>query len=149
MLAFGAIMQGMARAFYSGTTNALMYESLYALGKADRYHEISGKTSSMFQWALGLSATLGGIAAFHSMELAVWLSVIPQVLCFILCFFFEEPKHIERTKDSLIQTLAKAIREFKHNEQLRLISITDIISFSFGEAVHEFQAAFYKTLIPV
>ena len=149
VLAIGAFLGGTARALFSGTTNALLYESMKEEGQEARYHEVLGKTSSMFQWALGISATLGGIVAFHSMALAVWISVIPQFLCFLLCWWFEEPHHVVRTQEPITRTLYTALREFKKNRKLRLISLADILSFSFGEAMHEFQAAFYKMLIPV
>lgn len=149
ILAAGALLEGLSRALFSGTTNALLYESLREEGQEARYHDVLGKSSSMFQWALGISATLGGLVAFHSMAWAVWLSVVPRFLCFVLCWWFEEPKHVVRTEEPLVHTLRHALVEFKRNWKLRLIRLTDIVSFSFGEAAHELQAAFYKMLVPV
>ncbi len=149
ILAAGALFEGLSRALFSGTSSALLYESLKEEGQEARYHDVLGKTSAMFQWALGVSATLGGFVAFHSMAMAVWLSVIPRFLCFVLCWWFEEPKCVVRTQESLIHTLRNAVVAFKCNWKLRLISLADIVSFSFGEAAHELQAAFYKMLVPV
>jgi len=79
VLAIGAILEGLAFAFFSGNNSALLYDSLKEGGKEDRYSEYEGKTSSMFQIALGISALIGSITlGFESFRFLFWLSVIPQ-----------------------------------------------------------------------
>lgn len=145
----GALFGGLSRSFYSGTTQALLFETLKETGRDDRFHEFLGKTDSMFQWALGLSAALGGLASLVSLEFVFWISVIPQFLGLLVSWFFTEPSHIVRPHEPYMNTIKAAAREFKNSLKLRQISYTQILSYGLLETIFEFQAAFFKTLIPV
>ena len=52
ILVIGGILEGLARSFFSGNNNALLYDSLAAEKKADKYHHYLGKVSSTEQAAL-------------------------------------------------------------------------------------------------
>jgi len=56
ILAIGSIFAGLARSFYSGNNQALLHDSLRQNHQEEEYAQYSGKTSSMFQWALAASA---------------------------------------------------------------------------------------------
>lgn len=149
ILAIGAFIDGISTALYAGNNNALLYDSLSEKGESDQYHQYLGTTSALFQIALAVSAILGGLVANQSFKLMMWLSVIPQFICFLISFRFSEPRlHTEKSKSMIIH-LKESIRLFLTNLQLRRLSIANMIGFGLGETMFQFQAAFYQTLWPL
>ena len=91
-LLIGAIMEGLARAWYSGNNDALLYDSVSQSSSQESFAHHLGKTSSMFQLALMIGAVVGGVLAQWSFSLIMWLSVIPQVICLVISFSLVDPK---------------------------------------------------------
>lgn len=149
ILVVAAVFDGLSQAFYSGNNDALLHDSLTEAGKVHQYDEHLGKTSSMFQLALALAAVLGSVIANWSFGWVMWLSVIPQVFCFLLSFFLLEPKVHSKESGNIYQHLKEALNNFKVNNKLRLLSLSSIIGNAVGEASFQFQAAFYKMIWPV
>jgi len=149
ILIIGALFEGLSRSFYSGNNEALLHDTLSQSGNEHKYDEFLGKTSSMFQVALALSAILGGVLATWSFSLIMWLSVIPQILCFLLAFLLIEPKVHAKLSGNIYIHLKDACKNFLDNKKLRLLSVSSILGYGFGEAGYQFQAAFYNTLWPV
>lgn len=149
VLAIGGLIEGVARAFYSGNNEAFLIETLDETGQKEEYAQYLGTTSSMFQWALAVSALVGGIIAFYSFQLVMWLSVIPALLGLLVSLNMIEPKVHKKDVTNIYAHLKEALILFKRNYKLRTLSISNIISFAQGEAGYEFTAAFYNTLWPV
>ncbi|MDH7476522.1 MAG: MFS transporter [Microgenomates group bacterium] len=150
ILFMGAIFYGLSQAFYSGNNDALLHDSLTEVKSIHLYDEYLGKTKAMFQLALALAAVLGSVIANYSFALAMWLSVIPQVFCFLLGFFIVEPKiYLEKKQADVFRHFKEALRDFLTNEKIRLLSLSSIIGDAIGEANFQFQAAFYKLVWPI
>lgn len=149
IVAIGAIFEGLSRSFYSGNNDALLHDTLAESQNQNYFDEHLGKTSAMFQLALAISAVLGGFLASWSFSLIMWLSVIPQIICLILSYQLIEPKIHGKESGNIFVHLKDAYRNFITNKKLRLLSISSISGYAFGEAGYEFQAAFYNTLWPV
>ncbi|MBD3245345.1 MAG: MFS transporter [Candidatus Moranbacteria bacterium] len=148
-LAAGGIFEGLTRSFYSGNNTALLYDSLREMKKISLFDEMMGKTSAMFQLALAISAILGSLIAGYSLNLAIWISVIPQFISFIISFFITDPYLYLKKSSNVFMHLKEAFRNFLKNKKLRLLSIISMFSFAVGESLFQFQAAFYKTLWPI
>lgn len=149
ILAVGAIIEGLSRSFYSGNNDALLHDTLAQTNEEHQYAEFLGRVSAMFQMALAISAILGGILATLFFPLVMWLSVIPQLICFFLAFKLVEPKLHTSQSGNIYQHLNAAYRNFLTNKKLRLLSIASVSGYAFGEAIYQFQAAFYNTLWPL
>ena len=148
VLVLGAVFEGLGRSLFSGTAKALLYETLQEKKRLNEFESIFGKTSSMEQLALGLSAALGGFLAIISLSFVMWVAVIPQFLCFLCAFLFVEPKHVIKTQDNAVTVLKSSFQRIIKNRRLRLVSMAEVLGFGFGEANFYFQAAFFKMLIP-
>lgn len=148
-LAIGAVFDGLSQSFYSGNNDALLHDSLTDDGSIDRYSEFLGKLSSMFQIALAVSAIIGGVLAQWSFPLIMWLSVIPQIVCLVLAIKLKEPKTKSHESGNIYSHLKEAVDGFIKNKKLRLLSITSILGYGFGEAGYLFQSAFYSTVWPI
>lgn len=149
ILVVGAIFEGLSRAFYSGNNDALLHDSLVEIGREDEYAEYAGKLSSYFQIALGLSALVGSLLAAYSFSLALWVSVIPQILCFILSLYLKDVQRVDTQSGNVFDHLKGSVVLFIRNPKLRLLSISSMLSYGIGEATYQFQPAFYQTLWPV
>lgn len=148
-LIIGAILEGLSRSFYSGNNNALLYDTLAETQQETEYHTFLGKTSSMFQVALAISAIVGSVIANWSFAWAIWISIIPQFLCLLIGLKMNEPgKHLSASGNVFVHT-KKAIKLFVKNEKIRLLSLASIIGYSLGESSHQFRAAFINMLWPL
>lgn len=148
-LAIGAVFNGLSQSFYSGNNDALLHDTLAETHEEHQYDEFLGKISAMFQIALAVSAVVGSILASWSFPLIMWLSVIPQIICLVLSFQLTEPKGVKEKSGNIFAHLKEAISNFRHNANLRDISLASILSEGIGESLYQFQAAFYNTLWPV
>ncbi len=148
-LILGALFEGLAISLFSGNNDALLYDTLAEKKSLDKYHTLLGKTSSMFQLALGLSALLGGVISQFSLSLALWLSVISQFLCLLIVLFLSEPKRGSQQNTNIYSHLKLSLIEFRTNKKLRLVSLSSIIGFGIGEASWNFRSAFIALYWPL
>jgi len=146
----GAVFQGLSRSFYSGNNDALLHDSLKETNQENEYHEYLGKTSSMFQIALALASLAGGIMAEWSFRLVMWASVIPQMAGLILALQITEPK-VKSTEESsnIFEHLGEAVRSFRKNYKLKLLTASSVLGFSLGESAFFLRSAFVNSLWPL
>jgi MFS family permease len=149
MLLAGGLTQGLSQAFYSGNNDALLHDSLKALKNERNYHIHLGTTSSMFQVALALASVIGSIMASISFSLVMWVSVIPQIGAFIVATQLIEPPRTSTENTNIIEHMKDAIRQFKQNYKLRLLTFASMLRFSLGESVYFLRSAFVNTLWPL
>ncbi len=149
LLAVGAFFEGLSRAFYSGNNNALLHNMLSDEGMEHDYHVYLGRLTSWFQIALAVSGLLGAFIANFSFPLVMWLSVIPQVVCLYISFQITDRSNNKISETSVIQDLKRGFAAFKNNANLRLLTISSILDYGFGETSYQFQAAFYNTILPI
>jgi len=148
-LVAGAIFEGLSRAFYSGNNDAFLHDTLADDGLEAEYDDYLGKTSSLEQLALGLSALAGGIIANFSFSYLIWISVLSQLTMLYVSYQFIEPKSRKKLDTNLFAHLHEATEIFISNKKLRLLSVTSIINFSFSEMIYQFRAVFISSVWPL
>ena len=148
ILVVGAIFEGLGRSLYSGNNNALLHDTLHEKNRVDDYPAVLGKTSSMFQVASALSAVLGGLIAYFSFSLVLWISVIPQIVSLVLGMQLIEPKVLSKKSGNVFEHLHTAILKTLENRKLRLLTVAGTMNYGVGEAGYEFKAAFYNLVWP-
>lgn len=148
-LVAGAIFEGLSRSFYSGNNDAFLHDTLADDGLEGEYEEHLGKTSSSEHIAYGISGLLGGVIASISFSYVMWLSVVAQIYMLYVSYQFTESKLRMKLDTNLFVHLKDAIKLFVHNKKLRLLAITDVISFSTGEVSFQFRSAFLQTVWPL
>ncbi|PKL36477.1 hypothetical protein CVV38_01050 [Candidatus Peregrinibacteria bacterium HGW-Peregrinibacteria-1] len=149
MLAIGAVIMGLAEAFFSGNNDALLYDSLRTDSRVKEFPGVFGKVSSMYELGLSISAFIGGFVADWSLEFVIWLSVLPQLICLVLSFFFIEPKrHSRKIQANVFKHLKDAFLQFRKKWRLRTLSATSILNWSISGSMHQFLPAFYMTILP-
>ena len=149
-LLVGGMFEGLARAFYSGNNEAFLHDTLAETGQQAAYQEYLGKTSSMFQAALGVSALLGGIIAAVSFSLVLWVSVIPMVLALLVSLRFANPKptHAAASANAFAHLRLAFVKTIR-NPRLRTLSIASVMTFAIGESSWLMRSAFVERLWPV
>ncbi len=148
-LVVGGIFEGLGRAFYSGNNDALLYDTLAETDQIEAYQEYLGKTASMFQVALAISALLGGLIAAVSFQVVMWLSVIPMVLAFFVTLRLVEPSVHAYESTSAYAHLSTAFRKIIRNPRLRTLSAASVLSYAIGESAWMIRSAFVEKLWPV
>ena len=149
ILAIGAALQGLAVALYSGNNQALLHDTLEESKQEDEYAQYFGKTSSAEQMGLAITAIAGGIIAYWSFAWVMWLSVIPAVVGVIISLKVVEPKVFKSNDGNIYSHLSEALKGFKNNKKLRMLSLSSIIGYGQGEAGFQFRSAFIEMLWPI
>lgn len=149
MLAAGALLQGLSRAFYSGNNDALLHDTLREIGKEHEYHTYLGKTSSMFQIALAIASVAGGFMAAQSYAFVMWASVIPQIGALVVAFLLVEPSVASKSNREIFSLIREALTEFRKNNRLRLLTWASAIRFGLGESGYFLRSAFFGSLWPL
>lgn len=148
-LVFGAIFEGLERAFFSGNNNALLYDTLKEKGRENEYSKYLGKTNSMYQIASILGGLFGGIILyFTSYKVIMWISVIPKVINLIISLFIYEPKVYTKNKNNIYGQAINSIKLVLKNKTLLKQVIADSISEGVGESTYQFRSKFYEMLWP-
>ncbi len=145
----GAIFEGLGRAFYSGNNDALLYDTLAEMEQRETFQEYLGKTSSMYQLALAISAVIGSLIATISFHTVMVVSIMPMVLALIFSLRLIEPHVHVSAKNNIYAHMATAFRNFRQNARLRTLSLASIISYAVGESSWLIRSAWIVTLWPV
>lgn len=149
LLTIGAIFEGFSRALWSGNNDALLYESLAEKNNQDKFGEYSGKSQSAGQAALAICSLLGGIIATISFPLVMWLTIIPQVIAFIISLRIIEPKIRSNKSSNVYIHIKESLKQFRYNYKLKLVSLTSILRFAFGETAFQFRPVFINMIWPI
>jgi len=148
-LVAGAIFEGLSRSFYSGNNDAFLHDTLADNGMEGDYDEHLGKTNSTEHIAIGISGIIGGFIATFSFSYIMWLSVVAQIIMLFVSYQFVEPKTRSRLDTNMLTHMKEAAKLFVKNRKLRLLAITDAISFSTGEVSFQFRSAFLQSVWPL
>ncbi|MGI8551464.1 MAG: MFS transporter [Dehalococcoidia bacterium] len=148
-LALGALLEGLARALFSGNDAALLYETLAEVHLEELYPEYLGKISAAEPLAFALAALAGGFIATRSFHLAFWLTLLPQTIALCLTFFLREPLAVSRQGTRGSGYVRQALRQFGRNQKLRLLVTASALRYAFGESAFQFQPAFFQMLWPI
>jgi len=147
-LYIGTIFSGLSECLFNGNNNALLYESLKTEKQEARFPHYQGRTRSMFQLALGLSALGASFLTGYGLRFIFILGIIPQALSIFVSLFFQEPRvHIPADLKKLTH-LKTACLHIYHNPRLCLLMIAQAISYGAGESSFKFRSAFVNMLWP-
>ncbi len=148
-LVLGSILEGFSRSFFSGNNDAFLYESSIDAGARNNYDDFLGKAHSMEHLGIALGAVIGGFIATYSLRLSVSLTVIPLVGSLICSILMSETRSQHTSASNIYAHTKAALKLFIHNKKLRLLSISDAISFATGETSYQFRATFFASIWPV
>lgn len=149
ILVIGAICEGLARSFSSGNNEALLFESLDKSEKKAELEKWIGYIGLAEHWASGIAAITGGILATISFKLAMWFSIIPVFVGFVISWWYLDVDIKSKIETNILAHLKEAWGNFVKNKKLRLLSLSDIIGFGLGESAFQFTPIFVANIWPL
>ena len=147
VLVIGAIFNGLSKSFYSGNDEAYLYETLEQDQLQNKYHHFAGRLEAVIGVGSVLTALSSGFIANVSFSLLIWFTLIPQTLSLFILIFLDDIKRGNRS-NNIYTHFKEALLEFKHNANLRLLSLSSILGSGFGATAFEFQSALFNTFWP-
>lgn len=134
VLTIGVLIAGIGMSFYSGTIEALIYDSLKELKKEGKYHRVIANIGSLQLIAPAITGLMGGFIYLYSPRLPFILHGISYFFGFLLCFFFVEP-HFDTEKFSLKSFFIQTMQGFGELTKTIDISNQTILLISIGAIV--------------
>ena len=134
--AFGNILMGAAqnfiflliatimpsRAFYSGTIESLLYDSLKQNGGEEKYHKVLANINSIMLATIAISGILGGFLYSINPRYPFYLCGIFNIFGMVISFFIKEPNITNKVKLSLnlyTDTLINGTKQLFGNKNFR------------------------------
>ena len=149
LLILGAVIWAVADAFASGTDDALMYETMEELNKADEYDIVYARSKTFDQIGMGMGALIAAVVTyFYSLATLAWVSVAFSVIPIVVCSRFVEPKIHNGEDCTSMKHFITAIKAFLQNKKLRMLSTIQMLSRGISFAGHRFEGAYFNMLIP-
>lgn len=147
VLIVGALLEGSASAWFSGNNDAYLHNILSDENKQDRYDHYFGRVKSLVMTALMIGTLIGGVLINFSVELFMWLNIIPQFLGFCVAILMKDIKREEKVDTNIYQHLLDAFSEIKNNLTLRYMSLSEVLGGG-GLAAGELQTAVFAVVWP-
>ncbi len=149
LLILGAVIWAVADAFASGTDDALMYETMEELNKADEYDIVYARSKTFDQIGMGMGALIAAVVTyFYSLATLAWVSVAFSVVPIVVCLHFVEPKRHNGEDVTSFKHFIAAIKAFVQNKKLRILATIQMLSHGISFAGHRFEGAYFNMLIP-
>jgi len=144
--AVAEIILGIGHSFVSGADSAMLYDSLKADNKTDKYTKEEGRITSLGNFAEAIAGILGGFLAAISLRTPFYFQFVVAAIAIPAALTLIEPK-INTSKHILsIKKLVQNIREtFLTNQNLRisilLSAVTGTATLTFAWLVQPFFKA--------
>lgn len=120
----GDILLGIGLSFYSGTIEALTYDTLLELDRTDDYKRVAGNVAFFHFGSEAILSVVAGFLAVISLRLPVALTLIPFALAFCTALTLTEPKrHRIQEKRHVHAMWNIAKKTMLHNAPLRCIIV--------------------------
>lgn len=116
----GVFIAGIGGAFYSGTLDALVYDSLKESGKEHTFDKVIGKLTGISLMGPAIAGVIGGFLYYIQPNIPFILQTVCYVIAIPMTFFLTEP-HIEKTGASIkgfVMQTTLGMRELFKNQFL-------------------------------
>ncbi len=124
----GDIFLGIGMSFYSGTLEALMYDTLLELGETDSYKRVSGNLALSHFGAEAIMSVIGGFLVAYSLRLPVYASLVPYGLGCLVVLLLQEPRRHKMQEGRHLEIMWRITKEsIFHNVPLRCIIILNSV----------------------
>ncbi|MDF2674672.1 MAG: transporter [Clostridiales bacterium] len=147
-------LSGIGKAMSSGTSNAILYDSLKLINEEDKFEKLLGRVN-FFDYSSGLIAALvGSYVAYRAGLVSVyWLSLISVGMSIVIAISIREPKIITQIDTEEVHYLGiikNAYSFLKNEPTIRFILLLGIIIGASMVYVDEFWQIYISEIkIPV
>lgn len=132
--AFQFVLMSAAFSFFSGTEEALLYESLKATGREDEMLAQNGRLSSARQIFKMFTPLIGSVIAIDLTDvqysILLWVDVVTALVAFGIFLFLVEPPHVRHVLEEEVGIFAESLKTLKANPWMMRVSLNKILVFS-------------------
>jgi len=146
VLFIASILLATRTAFQSGSDSALLYDSLYALGREKEYTEFETNAQKWSMTTLGCSCLLGGGLGMVDMRLTYLVGFLAALVAVVLCVKFVEPPMETGERTSGFVTQMKQIVSYFTQPFLAWVLVFYIVGYSLEHIPYEFYQPYIKLL---
>lgn len=141
--AIAEIVLGIGHACVSGADSAMLFDSLKASGKTDRYIKDEGRITSAGNFAEALAGVLGGLLAAISLRTPFYFQFVVAAIAIPAAFTLIEPKihsieHIHSIKKMFINVKNTLVTNHNLRVSIILSAITGTATLTFAWLVQPF-----------
>ncbi len=151
VLAVGSIVAGLSRAFFSGSVDAYVYESLKDEGKVAEFGKYTAKLNGTWQTGMIASTIIGAILTyFFGLKTVMVVGLIPIIPTLAIGLLLTNPKSY-KVDESLtaLQHLVASCGLIWSDMRLRTLTLTNILEDTIGDSGYNFRNIFVATLWPI
>lgn len=141
----GEVLWAISAALYSGTSEALIYDSLESIGEAERSKQVFGRVNSFSLAGVMVGAPLGSIIAVKlGLNAPMLLVIVPFAVAFIIALTLEKPTATPKTESKRYAAILKdGLKLFCENRILKILAL-DMI---FIATIAYFMIWFYQPML--
>ncbi len=150
LYAAGFTLWGLSESFMSGTSQALLYDTLVAAGKKDEFEKVLGRVKFFFYISLAISIISGGFIANYNLDLTLLVSIVPLLLSSVFASRLPTVPRVESTREVHYLTYIKeAVKEIRNNRVFLYLFIYFMAISIFG-ILEEFDQLYFQLIgLPV
>lgn len=130
--ALGEVLLGLGQAMLSGTTAALLYDSLHSLRRTDEYLKYETRSVVARLGGTSVAFLIGGIVAtFSGLEATAWVSAAASVIALPIALLLHEParQNASAHSRSVLLLLKHSVSDLLHIADLRWIAVVFTVFF--------------------
>lgn len=144
----GEMIIGVGVSLASGTSSALLYDTLLEHGGEENYRKYEGKRHGYGFYAIGISSVAGGFLYEIDPYLPVWISAATYALCIPIALMMEEPaRHKEEIKRNPFHDIAQVMGyALRHNKEIAALIFFVAILYGSTQAGMWMQQPYYMEL---
>jgi MFS family permease len=124
----------LSSAAFSGTGEALLYDSLTEMKEQKKYKKVIGTAYAIESIVGGGSAVIGGIIAKYSLSLPFLITAIPVTISLVPLFLLKEPMRIKKCRKSywsMMKQTAVFVSKKRHLRNiLYYVAVTTLVGFT-------------------
>jgi len=122
--ALATMLMAMRNTFSSGTSNALLYDSLKGMGKESNFEKILGRAKFLGTISVSLAGILGAYLASVNIRLPFVFSIFSSSLAALIALTFQEPKfHTSTGEVKYFDHIKQSVKYFLTHPLLRFLFI--------------------------
>jgi len=143
------IIRGFGFAFISGALEAFIYETVKEAGEEKNITHYNALNRSVWLISYGLSAVVSGFIAYHSYELVFILTILIQIIPFLLLMLLKEPSLECEIKEKVVNPFKQArnAMQFASKNQIIYFLIFIFVWFTIVDIpLDSFYPNYFKTI---
>ena len=111
MAVFGQALMGVGVSLTSGTTTALLYDTLLEEGRVEEFRKREGMRAGIGLYSVGIASFIGGFLYEIDPYLPVWISAATYAMCVPVAMLMDEPgRHKETVKKNPFYDMVQVMK---------------------------------------